>query len=183
MTWVVPALFWLLFLFPAFRAEIQPAARAVTKPEIAALTLAIQDEMYDEGCEGYGYDASGVGHGTTYGLPLYVNPAWNQSGLSWAIYKLLPLGEVLRMFSIRSDGLAELDGHPEWNFPPTEPSYLTVYMDDDELCKVKHQWIRTTLTLDAKPSQTVVLQASKRQKLRFGDEYVKHKRDCSFAWR
>lgn len=163
-------------------AHIQ-TPRPVSPQNIHALVQAIQDEIYDEGCQGYGYDASGSANGTKYELPLYVKPTWNGSGDSWAIYKFLPIGEVLRMFSNRSDGLVELAGHPEWNFPPTDPSYLTVFMDDNELCRMKHDWIRTTLSLDTNPPVDVVLESIKRQKLRFGDNYVKHKRDCSFSWR
>ena len=57
------------------------------------------------------------------------------------IYKLRPIREVCRVFWYNDSGLAILGGHPEWNFPPTEPSYLTVYMDDDQLIQFKHDFL------------------------------------------
>ena len=98
-------------------------------------------------------------------------------------YKLLPAGEVMRMFWIDPSGLARVGGHPEWDFPPTEPSYLTVYMDDGDLCKFKGEWIRAKLRIDLRPSKEVIAEAMKRQRARFGKYYVRHRRDCSFSWR
>lgn len=158
-------------------------ASRVTTSDQRAVVEAIQDEIYDEGCQTYGYDASRRSSDTEYELPVYVQPTFKNGGVSWAIYKLLPIGEVLRMFSVRPDGLVVLYGHPEWRFPPTEPSYLTEYMDDDDLCRLKHTWLRTSLKLELRPSKSILDEATARQKLRLGAKYRRHPADCSFSWR
>ena len=89
----------------------------------------------------------------------------------------------MRMFWIDPSGLAKVGGHPEWDFPPTEPSYLTVYMDDGDLCKLKGEWIHARLQIELQPSKEVIAEAMKRQRDRFGKYYVRHRRDCSFSWR
>ncbi|MFZ3200971.1 MAG: hypothetical protein ACLQMT_06410 [Candidatus Acidiferrales bacterium] len=155
----------------------------VTQADVQALILAIQDEIYDEGCQGYDADASEKGIDHSFQLPLYVQHSFNGSGLAWAIYKFLPEGEVLREFALNDHGLVYLGGHPEWHFPPTEPSHLTVYMDDDQLCQFKHEWIRTSFALELRPTAQRLHEAAERQKLRFGGDYRPHKHDCSFDWR
>ena len=62
-----------------------------------------------------------------YELNAYFKPTLNSTGTGWVIYKLMPYGQVLRMFSLRSDGVAVLYGKLRDRFPPTQPSYLTVY--------------------------------------------------------
>lgn len=163
----------------------KPAAseNSVTSADVRALILAIQDEMYDEGCQGYGFDASATHDTRSYQLPLYVGRSFNAQGIAWSIYKFLPVGEVLRAFGVDNDGLATIYGHPEWRFPPTELSYLTVYMNDDELARLKHDWMRTSFTLELRPAAARLQEAASRQKMRLGDGYRSHKRDCSFAWR
>jgi hypothetical protein len=84
------------------------------------------------------------------------------------IYKLMPHGEVFRFFDFSSDGLVVLDGDPELNFPPTQPSLKTVYMDDDELCRMKRTWIRQSFEVDDSPNRETVQEAVRRQKLRTG---------------
>jgi hypothetical protein len=170
-----------LFLYPmAYFGQEGPR---IAQPDIKALIQAIQDEIYDEGCQGYGFDASRHHGDNSYDLPLYVKPTFNSEKLYWAIYKLLPIGEVLREFAIGGDGLAAVSGHPQWRFPSTDPSYLTVYMDDDQLSQFKHDWMRTSFTLERSPSAQRLREARERQKKRFGSSYVIHKRDCSFSWR
>lgn len=156
---------------------------AVTEANVQAVTLAIQDEIYDEGCQGYGADASAKSDGHSYQLPLYIQRSFNKNGLAWAIYKFLPMGEVLRGFAVDQTGVADLYGHPEWGFPPTEISYRTAYMNDDDLCQLKHDWIRTSFTLELQPSAERLREAEQRQKVRFEGDYRPHKRDCSFDWR
>lgn len=160
-----------------------PSGNSVTSADVQGLILAIQDETYDEGCQGYGFDASATHDDRSYQLPLYVDRSFNAQGIAWSIYKLLPIGEVLRAFGVDNDGLATIYGHPEWRFPPTELSYLTVYMNDDELAHLKHDWMRTSFTLELRPTAARLQEAASRQKMRLADGYRSHKRDCSFAWR
>jgi hypothetical protein len=70
------------------------------------------------------------------------------------------------LFSIRSDGLAILYGKLRDHFPPTQPSYLTVYMDDDELCQMEREWKKGQFTVELKPSADRVTEARARQKKR-----------------
>ena len=132
--------------------------------------------------QGYGANASSGVRNGTYELPLYVKPSFNDQDTGWRS-QYLPVGEVLRMFSVEPNGVANIYGHPEWNFPPTEPSYLTVYMSDDDLCQSKHDWLRTKLVLELVPSKERLREATARQRLRMGERYRAHKRDCSFGWR
>jgi hypothetical protein len=76
-----------------------------------------------------------------------------------------------------------MGGHPEWNFPPTEPSYLAVYMDDDDLIQLKRTWLRANFVISLKPTKDRIGQAAARQKTRMGSDYRPHKRDCDFRWR
>jgi hypothetical protein len=142
--------------------------RQVTAADVKALSLAIEDEIYD-----YDYQARfvDVGRQTEQGehnMPVYVQPSFNDQGLAWAIYKLMPYGEVLRMFSMRKDGTAMLGNNPEFGFPPTEPSYLTVYMDDDELCHDKRTWLKANFVIQLHPSAQRLREAAERQKERIG---------------
>jgi hypothetical protein len=170
-----------ILLSPPMPASIQD--KRVSDRDMKALALAIEDEIYDEGCQGYGADASAGVQNESYELPLYIKPSLNDQDLGWAIYKFLPVGEVLRTFSVDSNGRVVVYGHPEWDFPPTESSYLTVYMNDDDLCQSKHDWVRTKFTIELMPSKERLREASARQKQRMGERYRAHKHDCSFSWR
>lgn len=173
----------LLVLFILLSFSHAARERTLADQDVKAVTLAIEDEIYDEGCQGYGADASAGIQNGSYALPLYIKPSFNDQDLGWAIYKLLPVGEVLRTFSVDSNGNAVIYGHPEWNFPPSEPSYLTVYMNDDDLCQSKHDWVRTKINLELAPSKERLRDAATRQQQRLGERYRTHKRDCSFSWR
>jgi hypothetical protein len=153
-----------------------------------AVILAIEDEIYDEGCEGYGFDAAATHDEKSYELPVYFEPTVkkaNESGLDEGsvIYRLLPIGEVEREYSVDLGVLATLYGHPEWNFPPTSPSQRAVFVDDNTLYQLKHDSVRATFTLDLSPSPQRVREAGARQRQRMGERYRAHKRDCSFGWR
>jgi hypothetical protein len=150
------AVFLCAFLFPnanVRNGKVENPKTSLADQDMTAVALAIEDEIYDEGCQSYGADASAGVHNGTYELPLYIKPIWNEQDLGWAIYELLPVGEVLRMFSDEPNGTAIIYGHPEWNFPSTEPSYLTVYMNDGDLCESKREWVTTKLTLELEPSE------------------------------
>lgn len=156
----------LIGLLPA-RTSSQDTRR-VTTADVKALTQAITDEIYD-----YGYQASFMDIGEPvkqdeHELRLYVQPTFNDQGLAWAIYKLMPYGEVLRMFSIQKDGMVVLGNNPEFGFPSTEPSYLTVYMDDDELCRDKQTWLKANFIIQLHPGAPRLREAAERQKERIG---------------
>ena len=161
---------------------------STTPEDEKAIVQAIEDEIYDEGCQGYGDDAAVKHDGFTYEQRVYVQPQLRTGpeegevgkGLGWIVYKRLPVGEVYRMFWFRNDGLAMLGGHPEWNFPPTEPSYLSVYMGDDDLIQLKRSWLRTNFVISLKTTKDQLRQAAARQKIRMEGDYKPHSRDCDF---
>lgn len=143
-------------------SHVQP----LTAPERDAVREAIADEIYSNDLQGYVPDVGKQSGNDEYEETIYFKPTLNESGEGWAIYKFMPYGQVLRMFTMRSDGTAILFGKLSDHFPPTEPSYLTVYMDDDELCQLEHQWDREKFVVDLHPSTQRVEEARNRQQQR-----------------
>jgi hypothetical protein len=132
-----------------------------------AVIQAIVDEIYD-----YDYQKDFYDIGTPIGkrgtrLTAYVSPMLNDHE-GKVIYKLMPYGEVFRLFRIREDGLVTLYGDPEIGFPPTQPNTLTVYLNDDEICTQKRAWNRLQFTIDFSPSDSTIQEVVVRQKKRFG---------------
>ena len=113
-----------LLLQPAFARQSRTTVTAVpiTTDDIRALVQAIQDEIYVDNLQANGYNAGVPAGKGAYRLELYVQPAFNDQGLAWAIYKLMPYGEVLRMFWIGRDGTVFLYGGSKTQFSPTGPS-------------------------------------------------------------
>jgi hypothetical protein len=142
--------------------EIQPLAPS----DKAAVKQAIVDEMYANQLQGFGFDVGKQISDSDYQLKAYFKPSLNRNGAGFVIYKLMPYGEVLRLFSVRSDELAVLYGKLRDRFPPTQPSYLTVYADDDELCKMKRDWQKEYFTVELKPSAERVAEALARERKR-----------------
>lgn len=161
----LPILVCALLVQPA--GAVKENAR-VTEADVKAVVQAIEDEIYDYGYQGWGFDVGKHISDDEYRVRVYVEPTLNKDRAAWAIYKLMPFGEVYRLFWIGSDGLAELSGNPEWDFPSTEPSYLTVYMNDDQLCQLKHDWLKSSFVITLKPSPERLREAAERQKKRVG---------------
>lgn len=156
---------------PAWSA---PQKRKVSDSDLGAVIQAVEDEIYDYGYQKYFYHI-GENVGTSMNAPrtrirIYVDPevdATNQSGQ--IIYKLMPYGEVFRDYTILKNGLVVLAGDPQNGFPQTqESSTKTLYMDDDEVCRMKHDWLRRFFTVDDSPSPSRIQQAAERQKERTG---------------
>jgi hypothetical protein len=101
------------------RSTIPTEKTPVTESIKNAITQAIQDELYDYGCQSYGFDAPAEGGDDWYQLRAYVKPELDDNQ-GEVIYKFMPLGEVTRVFSVEENGLVVLYGHPEWNFPADE---------------------------------------------------------------
>lgn len=131
-----------------------------------AVELAIVDEMYANGLQGYAADVGTEIPDSAYQLTAYFQPTLNKENASWVIYKLMPYGEVYRLFAIEPNGLAVLYGRLQNRFPPTEPSYLTVYMNDDDLCRMKKEWGKSHFTVELKPSRRRIAEARARQQKR-----------------
>ena len=141
---------------------------AVSQADRAAVVLAIEDEIYDWGCQD---EFEFVGDMKTPGrheLRVYINPQL-ANGSGEIIYKLMPFGEVRRTFRIGKSGLAYLEDTPKQGFGPERSNSRTVYMDDDELLRDKEQWIKTSFVIDEHPDQKRLGEARSRQHRRLGE--------------
>ena len=135
----------------------QPTTKAV----IQAVVQAIEDEIYDRGYQTKFADVGSPDGPGGHLLPVYIQPSLSE-GRGWVIYKLMPYGEVYRMFYVRKDGLAVLHGDPRNGFPPTQPDYLTVYMDDTELCQLKSRWLKASFVVETEPRAALISAAHAR---------------------
>ena len=135
------------------------------------ITQAVQDEIYDYEYQGHFFPEGGpVGEvlsNSRTRVPLYIDPVI-VDGEGQAIYKLMPYGEVLRLFHVHNDGLVVLDGDPELGFPASQPNRQTVYLKDSDLDRMKHDWLKSSFDVDLSPGQETVQNAVRRQKQRTG---------------
>lgn len=143
----------------------------LTQPEIKALVQAVEDEIYDRGYQGYFFPEGGpvgdlISESRTR-VPLYVDPVVEE-GEGEAIYKLMPYGEVLRLFHVHNDGTIVLDGDPELGFPASQPNRKTIYIKDGDLDHMKHDWVRSFFKIDLWPSPEAIQEVVRRQKQRTG---------------
>ena len=142
----------------------QREKRPVRESEFQATIQAIEDEIYDLGLQLEFLDVRGPkDSGETATMNVYFQPEVLDNSHSWVIYKLMPGGEVLRMYEIGRSGRIYLHLKPG-EFRITQPSYPTVYMDDDELCKLKHDWIKRQFVVNLHPSKELVEAARARQR-------------------
>jgi hypothetical protein len=142
------------------------SAQSLSTADKNAVMQAVVDEIYAEHLQGYVADVGKNMSGFEYQLNAYFKPTLNSDRAGWVIYKLMPYGQVLRMFSIRSDGVAVLYGKLRDRFPPTQPSYLTVYMDEDQLCQFEKEWSKEHFNVTLKPSADRIAEALARQRTR-----------------
>jgi len=163
----------LLVLVILGSAAMQPVAgRAqetvpVTDAIRNGIVQAIQDEIYDYGYQGWGADVAEDHSAGRYTLRVYIEPKMKDfEGL--LIYKLMPYGEVFRSYAVERNGLIRLDDDPELGFGPERPDRLTLYQDDDEISRYKHDWLRTEFTIELKPSEQRLREAAARQVKRIG---------------
>jgi len=146
--------------------EKSDGSQPLSQADKDAVMQAIVDEMYANDLQPYVMDIGKEVSRSEYQVGVYFKPTLNSNRAGWVIYKLLPYGEVLRMFILRSDGSAVLFGKLRDRFPPTQPSYLTVYMDDNELCQAKKDWQKEYFSVELKPSEERVSKARARQQKR-----------------
>ena len=139
--------------------------RPIRDSEIQAVIQAIEDEIYDLNLEMYFFDLGGhiKGKPAIVNVNVYFQPEVIDNSRSWVIYKLMPGGEVYRMYEIGRSGRIYLFLKPG-EFRITQPSYPTVYMDDDDLCQLKHEWTRRQFVVDTNPSKELVEAARTRQR-------------------
>jgi hypothetical protein len=162
------------FLSLSIQASPQAQKRKVSESEVKAVVQAVEDEIYDYGYQKQFYqmgkDAGRSPTAPRSRMRIYIEPEVDaQDGGARVIYKLMPHGEVLREFVIREDGLVVLSGNPQNGFPPTqEASTKTVYMDDDEVGQMKHDWLKEFFVVDDSPGPERIQEAAQRQKARTG---------------
>jgi hypothetical protein len=142
---------------------------SLTQSQIRALVQAIEDEVYDYEYQGHFFPQGGpVGNAISDSrtrVPLYIDPLL-EDGEGQAIYKLMPYGEVLRLFHVHHGSTVVLDGDPEVGFPASQPNRKTVYIKDAELARMKRDWIKSAFDIDLSPSSERVRDAVRRQKQR-----------------
>jgi hypothetical protein len=147
----------------------QPAKARVIQSEIRSLAQAIQDEIYDYEYEEQFFPEGGpvgdVISSTRVRAPLYVDPEI-RDGEGRTVYKLMPHGEVVRYFRVQRDGTVRLEGDPQLGFPASQPSRKTVYLRDDDLARIKRDWVKSGFDIDLSPSPERVQDAVRRQKQR-----------------
>jgi hypothetical protein len=143
----------------------------ITETEVKAAIQAVQDEIYDYSYEKHFFQMGENGGDSPLHwrsrLPIYIDPQIDNVG-GRLIYKLMPYGEVLRMYSIDESGQVVLDDQPDLGFPPSRQSTKTVYLKDDDVCRMKHDWIKSFFEIDVSPGPETVQFAARRQKKRTG---------------
>ena len=166
---ILVSLLGALLIFPK-SAHPTAVSHEITENEGRALLLAIEDEIYERGFQKHFYMVGPEMSPGVTRLPLYVQPTVKNDG-GTAIYKLMPYGEVLRGFHFKPDGVAVLESDPESGFPSTGPDMLTLYLDDDDVCRWKHSWKKYHFEVVDSPSAEMIEQAAARQKQRLGYSY------------
>lgn len=152
----------------------------LTPVEVAKLKEAINDEIYD-----YGYYREFYQIGNNTGTPehwiasvrIYINPVYNATDhYGEIIYKLMPYGQIYRLFYIGKDGDVALDGNPDSGFPITQPSHRTVFMDEEEVRHLEQTWMKSFFVVDTSPTAEMIRNAARRQRHRtgFSDWEYKH---------
>lgn len=135
---------------------------------------AIEDEIYDWGCQNsVDLVAVEISPGK-FQLPLYINPVISE-GRGEVIYKFMPIGELYRSFFSQADGLVQLDDDPGHGFGAERTSRNTLFMEDDFICAAKHDWLKRHFVIDGHPSLARVAQAQARERKRLGDAYYPHR--------
>jgi hypothetical protein len=161
-----------LLLIASSPSSAEGAAKMrLTQSETKALVQAVQDEIYDREYQGYFFPEGGpvgdiISESRTR-VPLYVDPVL-EDGEGEAIYKLMPYGEVLRLFHVHDDGTIVLDGEPELGFPASQPNRKKVYIKDGDVDRMKRDWVKSSFQIDLSPSPDTIQDVVRRQKQRTG---------------
>ncbi|SRR5579871_1210556 len=169
----IPAFLSVLLLLTASSPSNAQGATKIklTQSETKALVQAVQDEIYDREYQGYFFPEGGpigeiISESRTR-VPLYVDPVV-EDGEGEAIYKLMPYGEVVRLFHVHNDGTIVLDGDPDLGFPASQPNRKTVYLEDRDVSRMKHDWVKSSFEIDLSPTPETIQDAIRRQKERTG---------------
>lgn len=141
-------------------AESKPREARVSEEQIRQVIVAVKDEIYSRNLQKHYLD---VGHRD---IPIYIFDNF-ENNLIWMIYRLMPYGEVIRGAYVRKDGLVLLKGNPDDGFPASQgASMRTVFLDDDNLIKMKTTWKKHYFSVNLEPSQNDLRDARRREELR-----------------
>jgi hypothetical protein len=172
---LIPAVHLMIGCSPFFgQSTQQAAATKPVDPYIPAVIQAVEDEIYDDKYETNYFliDNQGGGDAQAAKISIYISKELSKDGDGVAVYKLMPYGEVYRLFVVQQDGFVVLLGDPHNRFPPIGGSMLTVYMSDDEVCSfIQHRSIKSYFTVDPDVSKQRLNEAIQRQLKRIGFSY------------
>jgi len=169
----IPAFLLVLLLLSASSSSSAQVATKIrlTQPQTKALVQAVQDEIYDREYQGYFFPEGGpvgdVISDSRTRVSLHIDPIV-EDGEGEAIYKLMPYGEVVRLFHVHKDGTIVLDGDPELGFPASQPNRKTVYLEDRVVERMKREWLKSSFEIDLSPRPETLQDAIRRQKQRTG---------------
>ena len=133
---------------------------------IPAVIQAVEDEIYDYNDETKYFliDDQGAGDTKPAKISIYISKEISKDGDGVAIYKLMPYGEVYRLFVIQKDGLVVLLGNPQNRFHPVGGSELTIYMTDEKICSfIQNRAVKSYFTVDPGVSKQRLNEAIQRQ--------------------
>lgn len=139
--------------------------RHLSPTEVTAIVQAVEDEIYDYGYQSKFNYVGDAAEGRTK-VPIYISPKIDKDSVGEVIYKYMPFGEVSRRFLLRKDGLVILYGDPELAFPPQLPDTNTLYLNDEDVCRLKAEWTKAYFTVDPEATTDRIKLASNRQKER-----------------
>ncbi len=144
---------------------------------IPAVVQAVEDEIYDYNFENRYFlvDDQGAGDTKPAKISIFISRNISKDGDGVAIYKLMPYGEVYRLFVIQKDGVVVLLGDPQKLFLPTGGSVLTIYMADEKVCSfIQQRAIKSYFTVDPGVSKQRLDEAVQRQLNRVGFSYRRY---------
>jgi len=146
--------------------------RHLRAAQITALKEAIEDEIYDyhyyDRFYQLGENIGSLQHWVAR-IQLFINPLYDTGDRGGqVIYKFMPFGQIYRFFYIEENGSIKLDGDPSGGFPPSQPSSQTVFMNEDDVCRLMRTWRKTSIVIDTEPTREMIQRAAQRQKIRKG---------------
>lgn len=164
-------LFYFVF-YSSFCFSYGAGVLNINDKQVKLITESVEDEIYD-----YGYYKMFSNVGNNVGslndfvvrVQIYVNPLYNLSdGYGEVIYNYMPFGEVYRLYYLDEKKGVVLDGNPQNNFPLSQPSHKTVFMESSEVYNMKSKWYKKYFFVHVNPSNEIINESIERQKKRVG---------------
>ena|SRR5579859_6359890 len=143
------------------------ASQSPPEPTKKAIVEAIEDEIYDYKLQQSFRSIGRPLDKDKFEIPLYLLMESHGSSY-YVIYKLMPYGELYRQLTIGDDGLAHLFRNPRSGFPPDSPAMQTAYLQDEKVCKSKHDAVHLYFVIEINPTLDRIRHAIERQKKRYG---------------